>query len=147
MFTPIFVFSTRRKLACRSETVLFRKQTDEFREKSILHGCKPKSRTLSLTSYRSNSIFPNVSFSLCGRHIDTNRGYNKRDVRPPIKSRLMPRLRLYNVIVLLVLLAAVGCSPQRAAQVPLPTRAVLPSNYLLEDAERVARDFLTHWQN
>ncbi len=52
----------------------------------------------------------------------------------------MPRLRL-----LLLLLLIASCGPQRPADVQIPTRAVLPSSYQLEDAERVARDFLTHW--
>ncbi len=56
------------------------------------------------------------------------------------------RWRLW--LMLIVLLAAAACGPQppRAAQV-LPTRALLPSNYRLEDAERVAREFLQQWQN
>jgi penicillin-binding protein 2 len=72
-----------------------------------------------------------------------NRDYNERDIRPCIKAGVMQRLRL--MIVLLVL-AAVGCRPQRAADVPMPTRAVLPSAFRLEDAERVARNFLTSWE-
>ncbi len=54
----------------------------------------------------------------------------------------MPRLRLY---ILFLLIAFAGCRPQRQANVQIPTRAVLPSAFKLEDAERVARDFLTNW--
>lgn len=59
----------------------------------------------------------------------------------------MARLRF---IVVLIMLAAVGCAPsaqgqQPAATAPIPTLASLPSNYLIEDAERVARDFLQGW--
>src|SRR3954466_8058516 len=56
----------------------------------------------------------------------------------------MSRLRIYFCILLMVL---VGCPPERQADVPLPTRAVLPSNYQREDAERVARDYLTNWHD
>ncbi len=55
----------------------------------------------------------------------------------------MFRLRLY---ILFIVLAAVGCRPQRAADVPVPTRAVLPSAFQLEDAERIARTFLSSWE-
>ena len=56
----------------------------------------------------------------------------------------MYRLRWF---IFALLLAVVGCRPQRQANVQIPTRAVLPSAYQLEDAERVARDFLTSWEN
>src|SRR5579871_300665 len=56
----------------------------------------------------------------------------------------MPRLRL---LILLVLLAALGCHPQAPAQVTVPTLAQIPSSYQLDDAERVARDFLTNWHD
>src|SRR5215207_10855489 len=72
-----------------------------------------------------------------------NRDYNERDTRLRIKVGVMQRLRL---MILLLVLAAVGCRPQRAADVPMPTRAVLPSAFQLEDAERVARNFLTSWE-
>ncbi len=49
-------------------------------------------------------------------------------------------------LFLLLLIAVVACRPQRQAEVQIPTRAVLPSNYQLEDAERIARDFLINWQ-
>ncbi len=55
----------------------------------------------------------------------------------------MSRLRFYIVICLLV---AVGCRPQRQAAVQVPTLAVLPSVYQLEDAERVARAFMSDWE-
>ncbi len=48
-------------------------------------------------------------------------------------------------VIALLLVFVVGCSPQRSAPPPLPTLAVLPSSYQLEDAERVARDFLVAW--
>ncbi|MBI1256318.1 MAG: hypothetical protein GC204_02500 [Chloroflexi bacterium] len=56
----------------------------------------------------------------------------------------MSRMR---ITICILLIALVGCRPERRADVPLPTRAVLPSNYQLEDAERVARDFLTNWHD
>ncbi len=56
----------------------------------------------------------------------------------------MARLRW---LIFVLVLAVVGCRPQRQASVQIPTRAVLPSAYQLEDAERVARDFLTNWEN
>lgn len=56
----------------------------------------------------------------------------------------MFRLRLYICICLLV---AVGCRPQRQAAVQVPTLAVLPSVYRLEDAERVAREFMSDWES
>lgn len=52
----------------------------------------------------------------------------------------------FRLLLLLIVLAAVGCRPQQAAQVPMPTRAVLPSVYQLEDAERAARNFLSAWE-
>lgn len=45
----------------------------------------------------------------------------------------------------LLLLLMVGCAPARQAVVPLPTLALLPSNYRVEDAERAAREFLDAW--
>ncbi len=54
--------------------------------------------------------------------------------------------RYLRFLVLLILIALVGCRPQRQAAIQVPTKAVLPSIYQLEDAERVARDFLTNWQ-
>ncbi|MEP7291090.1 MAG: penicillin-binding transpeptidase domain-containing protein [Chloroflexota bacterium] len=57
----------------------------------------------------------------------------------------MPRMRF--ALLMLVMIAAVGCRPQRQAAVQVPTLAVLPSTFRLEDAERVARDFLTDWEN
>lgn len=56
------------------------------------------------------------------------------------------RWRLWFLVM--IVLAAAACGPQRpqAAQV-LPTLALLPSNYRLEDAERIAREFLQQWQN
>ncbi len=56
----------------------------------------------------------------------------------------MPRVRS---LILLVLIAALGCRPQQQAPVVVPTLAQLPSQYQLEDAERVARDFLTNWHD
>ncbi|MCC6804937.1 MAG: hypothetical protein IT319_18795, partial [Anaerolineae bacterium] len=50
-------------------------------------------------------------------------------------------------LIFVLFVAAVGCRPQRQAAVQIPTRAVLPSAFQLEDAERVARDFLTNWEN
>ncbi len=43
------------------------------------------------------------------------------------------------------LIGAAGCAPTRTAAIPIPTLALLPSNYLLEDAERAARRFLDEW--
>lgn len=56
------------------------------------------------------------------------------------------RWRLFFLLIVIAAAAACGTAPQRAAQI-LPTRALLPSNYRLEDAERVAREFLQQWQN
>jgi penicillin-binding protein 2 len=53
----------------------------------------------------------------------------------------MKSLRLLIPLMLLM----VGCAPARQAVVPLPTLALLPSNYRLEDAERAAREFLNAW--
>ncbi|MCK6579861.1 MAG: hypothetical protein L6Q98_17350 [Anaerolineae bacterium] len=50
------------------------------------------------------------------------------------------------IVYVLLLLAAAACSPARGADQALPTQALLPSNYRLEDAERVARDYLTAWE-
>jgi hypothetical protein len=50
------------------------------------------------------------------------------------------------LVLSVVLLAAAACGPvQPAAIVPLPTLAVLPSAYPVENAERVAREFLQNW--
>ncbi|MFN8527962.1 MAG: hypothetical protein U0670_05070 [Anaerolineae bacterium] len=49
--------------------------------------------------------------------------------------------------VVLLLIALTACAPQRQAAVVIPTLARLPSEYRLEDAERVARDFLDRWQS
>ncbi len=56
----------------------------------------------------------------------------------------MSRFRFLFLIT--VIAVTFGCRPQRQAAVPVPTKAALPSVYQLEDAERVARDFLTNWQ-
>lgn len=48
-------------------------------------------------------------------------------------------------LIALIVLGAVGCAPERTAAIPLPTLALLPSNYLVEDAERAARRFLDDW--
>ncbi len=45
-----------------------------------------------------------------------------------------------------VVMLMTGCAPTPRAEVIIPTLAVLPSAYHLEDAERVARDFLDAWQ-
>ncbi len=60
----------------------------------------------------------------------------------------MRRLFARMSILLCLCLLATGCggSPPAAAP-PIPTLALLPSNYRLEDAERVARDYVTAWQN
>ncbi|MBK8023001.1 MAG: hypothetical protein IPK19_16650 [Chloroflexi bacterium] len=50
------------------------------------------------------------------------------------------------MILILLMAAVTACSPAQGASLPLPTRALLPSNYRLEDAERVARDYLTAWE-
>ncbi len=61
-------------------------------------------------------------------------------------------MRHASLFLLLLMLIAVlligGCAPNPplAASAPLPTRALLPSNYRLEDAERIARDYLTAWE-
>jgi len=60
---------------------------------------------------------------------------SRPSVSPPI---------LYTVLI--VLLTITACAPSSGASAPLPTRALLPSNYRLEDAERVARDYLTAWE-
>lgn len=57
------------------------------------------------------------------------------------------RLRLNLTFIFIVLFLLIGCSPQRPAAVTLPTHAALPSAYLIEDAERVAREFLQKWQD
>ena len=51
--------------------------------------------------------------------------------------------------ILVVIALAAACRPQSAAPAAqiMPTRALLPSNYRLEDAERIAREWLTQWQN
>ena len=55
----------------------------------------------------------------------SNRDYNGRvTLTTHLKVGVMFRFRL---LLLLIVLAAVGCRPQQAAQVPMPTRAVLPS--------------------
>lgn len=59
-------------------------------------------------------------------------------------GRLM-RWRFTFILIVFVFVAA--CRPQQQAAQVVPTRALLPSNYRLEDAERVAREFLLQWHN
>ncbi len=56
------------------------------------------------------------------------------------------RLRLRLFLLSALLLAAAACAPASpAAIVPLPPLAVLPSAFPVENAERVAREFLQNW--
>ena len=51
-------------------------------------------------------------------------------------------------LLLLLLVGAAACSPMRpAAVVQIPTLASLPSEYQIEGAERIAREFLQNWQD
>jgi penicillin-binding protein 2 len=51
------------------------------------------------------------------------------------------------VVAALLACALSACAPVPAAQVRIPTLAVLPSAYQTEGAERVAREFLRNWQD
>lgn len=52
------------------------------------------------------------------------------------------------LLFLFLLLAVVGCRPsQPAAVVQIPTLASLPSEYRIEGAERIAREFLQNWHD
>lgn len=56
--------------------------------------------------------------------------------------------RPYSLFALLLLLAMTACRPASASQtVVIPTLVQLPSAYPLENAERVAREFLQNWQD
>lgn len=56
-------------------------------------------------------------------------------------------MRLRPLALLLLLFVVTSCRPARQAAVQIPTLAVLPSNYLIEGAERIGREFLQNWHD
>lgn len=64
----------------------------------------------------------------------------------PTGAQATVKLQTLFLLLLLLSLATGACSPASSAAQPVPTLALLPSNYRLEDAERVARDYLAAWE-